>query len=79
MQAAAMGSMPRAPHHAVTPSMENVLCCLFNATTAEDEIAAEVWTLSASGGIAPQASACERRRHHVAVTGARAVQRQSMR
>lgn len=37
----------------MTPSTENVLHCLFDATTAsKDEIAADVWMLSASGGIA---------------------------
>ena len=37
----------------MTPSTENVLHCLFDATTAsKDEIAADVWMLSASGRIA---------------------------
>lgn len=64
----------------MTPSTENVLHCLFDATTtSKDEIAADVWMLSASGGIAHHGFALGTPTTSCAVTGARAVQWQSMR
>lgn len=58
MQAAAIGSMPRAPHRpTMTPSMERPQLLVRATTASKDEIAADGWMLSASGGIAHHGSA----------------------